>query len=101
SVHLLDFDNLLLAPVEADLFAFYQQPRWEQLLSLYQKTHPHYKVNERLMEFYNLRRVLIDIWEEIELLESDAQNVDRIASLKNLRATVCVPGFKGESGKFL
>ncbi|MCG8539493.1 MAG: aminoglycoside phosphotransferase family protein [Clostridia bacterium] len=85
SVHLLDFDNLLLAPVEADLFAFYQQPRWERLLSLYKKTHPHYKVNEQLMKFYNLRRVLIDIWEEIELLESDAHNVDRITSLNNLR----------------
>ncbi len=84
-VHLLDFDNLLLAPVEADLFAFYQKPQWELLLSCYRKTHPDYKVNEQLMEFYHLRRVLIDIWEEIELLESNAHNVDRAASLSNLR----------------
>ncbi len=87
-VHLLDFDNLLLAPAEADLFAFYQKPRWELLLSRYQKIHPDYKVNEQLMEFYILRRVLIDIWEEIELLESDADNVERGASLGNLRGSL-------------
>ena len=87
-VHLLDFDNLLLAPVEADLFAFYQKPRWELLLSHYQKIHPNYKANEQLMDFYSLRRVLIDIWEEIELLESIADNIDRGASLRNLRGNL-------------
>lgn len=70
-MHLIDWEGLILAPREADLFAFKYQPYFHELMEHYKGHHPAFEINSLSMQFYCLRRVLEDLWEHIEILHYD------------------------------
>lgn len=75
-IALIDWENLKLAPAEADFFSLVEKPWFEQFLDRYKKTHAGYEINSLSMQFYQLRRKLEDIWEFVEQLQFDTINGD-------------------------
>ena len=68
---LIDWEGLKLAPVEADLFMFYDKPYWELFLSTYREKHKDFAISADVMNFYLYRRKLEDIWEFIDRILHD------------------------------
>jgi thiamine kinase-like enzyme len=73
---LIDWEGLKLAPVEADLFMFYDKPFWERFLSVYRKKHPRFVVSLDAMDFYLNRRRIEDVWEFIDRILHDPISSD-------------------------
>jgi spectinomycin phosphotransferase len=69
-LRLIDFEGMLLAPAEADIFALISNDWWPDFLEIYCKYHPGYEPDSLLLEFYGLRRILVDIYEELQLLDN-------------------------------
>lgn len=59
---LVDWEDLRLAPPEADLFMFAGEPYWEDFLAVYQAARPDFRLNPPLLYFYRLRRRVEDIY---------------------------------------
>lgn len=71
---LIDWEGLRLAPVEADLMFLVDQPYYDDFLNMYRKVHQHFAINPDILEFYQYRRKLEDIWEFMEQLLFDHQD---------------------------
>lgn len=68
---LIDWEGLKLAPVEADFFEIVRKDWQAIFFEEYKKEHPSYEFNTQTLLFYQLRRVLEDIWEFIEQIQYD------------------------------
>ena len=70
---LIDWDGLPLAPVDADLMFFAEQPYFQEFLRVYRLVHVGFQINRHALRFYQVKRRLEDIWEFIEQLVFDRQ----------------------------
>lgn len=68
---LIDWEGLKLAPVEADFFEIVRKDWQAIFFEEYRKKHPSYELNMQTLLFYQLRRVLEDIWEFVEEIQYD------------------------------
>lgn len=68
---LIDWEGLKLAPMEADFFDIVRKDWQTIFFEEYRKKHPSYELNTQTLKFYQLRRVLEDIWEFIEQIQYD------------------------------
>lgn len=83
---LIDWEGLKLAPVEADLMLFVDEPYFSEFMRIYANTHSQYEVNIEALTFYQGRRKLEDVWEFMEQLIYDNQaDADRKATLNHLK----------------
>ncbi|CAH0120940.1 MULTISPECIES: phosphotransferase family protein [unclassified Paenibacillus] len=73
---LIDWEGLKLAPVEADMMFFVEEPYYDEFMSVYRKYHKSYAINPDALQFYQWRRKLEDIWEWLEQLLFDSQNAE-------------------------
>lgn len=83
---LIDWEGLKLAPVEADMMSFVDEPYFSEFMRIYANTHSQYEVNIEALTFYQGRRKLEDVWEFMEQLLYDEQNdEERTSTLNSLR----------------
>lgn len=83
---LIDWEGLKLAPVEADMMSFVDEPYFSEFMRIYANTHSQYEVNVEALTFYQGRRKLVDVWEFMEQLLYDTQaDADRKATLNHLK----------------
>ncbi|MGV2806262.1 phosphotransferase, partial [Clostridium perfringens] len=83
---LIDWEGLKLAPVEADMMSFVDEPYFELFMRVYKETHSHYEINAEALQFYQGRRKLEDGWEFMEQLLYDVQHdKERALTLQSLR----------------
>lgn len=83
---LIDWEGLKLAPVEADMMSFVDEPYFSEFMRIYANTHRQYEVNIEALTFYQGRRKLEDVWEFMEQLLYDEQNdEERTSTLNSLR----------------
>ncbi|MCL2120890.1 MAG: aminoglycoside phosphotransferase family protein [Clostridiales bacterium] len=68
---LADWEDLRLAPAEADLFIHAWHPYGRLLLESYCAVRRDYQINDDLLFFYTLRRRLEDVWVDIERLTEE------------------------------
>ena len=68
---LADWEDLRLAPAEADLFMYALDPGWEVFLQAYKAIRRDFHIDENLLNFYLIRRRLDDIWSDIARLLYD------------------------------
>ncbi|MFP7277200.1 aminoglycoside phosphotransferase family protein [Bacillus paralicheniformis] len=84
---LIDWEGLKLAPVEADLMFFANQPYVQEFLRVYRETHKGFEIDQNALRFYQIRRRLEDIWEFTEQLAFDIQTekekAETLSLLKN------------------
>ncbi|GAA3406092.1 phosphotransferase enzyme family protein [Paenibacillus hodogayensis] len=80
---LIDWEGLRLAPVEADLMFVADEPYIEAFLGAYRRRHPEFALNPHLLQFYQGRRRLEDIWEWSEQLIHDPQQAHERADALN------------------
>lgn len=71
---LIDWEGLKLAPPEADFFDIVKREWSEVFFDEYKNKHPNFKIDLETLKFYQLRRVLVDIWEFIEQIQYDEQS---------------------------
>ena len=77
---------LKLSPPEADMMFLVDKPYYNEFLSVYQKIHKKFEINPQALKFYQVRRKLEDIWEFLEQLLYDEQDVkERIVTINHLR----------------
>lgn len=83
---LIDWEGLKLAPVEADMMSFVDEPYFELFMRVYKETHSDYEINAEALQFYQGRRKLEDVWEFMEQLLYDVQDdKERALTLQSLR----------------
>ncbi|MGO4790365.1 aminoglycoside phosphotransferase family protein [Paenibacillus sp. 2KB_20] len=83
---LIDWEGLKLAPVEADMMSFVDEPYFELFMKVYKETHSDYEINAEALQFYQGRRKLEDVWEFMEQLLYDVQHdKERALTLQSLR----------------
>ncbi|MFE0560755.1 aminoglycoside phosphotransferase family protein [Paenibacillus sp. NPDC058910] len=83
---LIDWEGLKLAPVEADMMSFVDEPFFDQFMRVYKETHSDYVINAEALQFYQGRRKLEDVWEFMEQLLYDVQHdKERALTLLSLR----------------
>ncbi|MBU5345795.1 aminoglycoside phosphotransferase family protein [Paenibacillus lautus] len=83
---LIDWEGLKLAPVEADMMSFVDEPYFSEFMRIYANTHSQYEVNIEALTFYQGRRKLEDVGEFMEQLLYDTQaDADRKATLNHLK----------------
>lgn len=80
---LIDWEGLKLAPVEADLMSFVDEPYYDDFLSIYRKVHNDFAINPDVLQFYRYRRKLEDICEFMEQLLVDRQEAEERAATVN------------------
>lgn len=68
---LIDWEGLKLAPMEADFFDIVKKDWQTVFFEEYRKKHPSYELNMQTLQFYQLRKVLEDIWEFVEQIQYD------------------------------
>lgn len=71
---LIDWEGLKLAPPEADFFDIIQREWSTVFIDEYKSKHPNFKIDLETLKFYQLRRILVDIWEFIEQIQYDEQS---------------------------
>lgn len=71
---LIDWEGLTLAPIKADMIFLVDQLYFNECLKMYQEIHPNFLIDPEIMQFYQIRRKLEDIWEFIEQLLYDEQS---------------------------
>ncbi|CAI8922342.1 MULTISPECIES: phosphotransferase family protein [Bacillus] len=81
---LIDWEGLKLAPVEADLMFFANQPYAQEFLRVYCETHKGFEIDQNALRFYQIRRRLEDIWEFTEQLAFDIQTEKEKAETMSL-----------------
>jgi len=69
---LADWEDLRIAPAEADLFIHAWHPHGQTLLDAYAAARRGVRVNKELLSFYILRRRIEDIWADIQRLTEEA-----------------------------
>src|SRR5690625_4345995 len=83
---IIDWEGLRLAPAEADMMFFVDQPYFHTFLRIYQTFHPNYSINPGALNFYKKKRKLEDIWEFIEqLLYDNPDEQTRNAAINHLK----------------
>lgn len=80
---LIDWEGLKLAPVEADLMSFVDEPYYDDFVPIYRQVHPDFAINPDVLQFYRYRRKLEDIWEFMEQLLFDRQEAQERAETLN------------------
>jgi thiamine kinase-like enzyme len=68
---LVDWEDLRLAPAEADLFIHAWHPHGDLLLESYSAARHGYQVNHELLFFYVLCRRIEDVWVDIQRLTEE------------------------------
>lgn len=68
---LIDWENMKLAPVEADMFGLLNEPGFDMFFDKYKEIHPNYKIDKINIQYYSLKRRLEDIREFTEQLLFD------------------------------
>jgi hypothetical protein len=63
TTHLIDFEGLVLAPAEQDLFFWFDDPRWPEIFATYTQVVGGHQVDATALLFYQLKRYLEDIYE--------------------------------------
>lgn len=71
---LIDWEGLKLAPPEADFFDIVQREWSKIFFDEYKSKHPNFKIDLETLKFYQLRRILVDIWEFIQQIQYDEQS---------------------------
>ncbi|MCL2671646.1 MAG: aminoglycoside phosphotransferase family protein [Clostridiales bacterium] len=69
---LADWEDLRLAPAEADLFIHAWHPYGDTLLAAYAAARGGYHINRALLYFYTLRRRIEDVWVDVQRLTEEA-----------------------------
>ena len=83
---LIDWEGLRLAPPEADLFFLADRPWFHLFYSRYKEKHVDFTIHQALLRFYQEKRILEDIWEFMEQLQSDDMSPkERAAALNYLQ----------------
>ncbi|RAL24125.1 aminoglycoside phosphotransferase family protein [Thermoflavimicrobium daqui] len=86
---LIDWEGLKLAPVEADIMFLIDKPYYDEFMRIYQKFHKNFTINTDALQFYQGRRKLEDIWELIEQLLFDDQDVqERVKTINYLTGSL-------------
>ncbi len=78
---LVDWEDLRLAPAEADLFIHAWHPHGDALLQAYSAARQGYRINRALLHFYVLRRRIEDVWVDIQRLTQEAPGEEETAKL--------------------
>ncbi len=65
---LLDFEGLKIAPVEHDLMFWVDDNAWPDMLTSYQEIRPNVVPQPALVRFYQVRRLLEDVYDYLEQL---------------------------------
>jgi Ser/Thr protein kinase RdoA (MazF antagonist) len=78
---LADWEDLRLAPAEADLFIYAWHPHGDMLLEAYAAARRGYRINHELLYFYVLRRRIEDVWVDVQRLTEESPNVAETAKL--------------------
>ena len=90
TLHLIDWEGLMFAPAEADLFAFsdgffFDYAR-EEFFQTYAALRPDFVLNPQAMDFYRLRRRMEDIYEFLRgILADGLSESERQKSLAHLQ----------------
>jgi thiamine kinase-like enzyme len=71
---LADWEDMRLAPAEADLFIYAWHPHGGLLLETYAAVRRGYRVNRELLYFYVLRRRIEDVWVDVQRLTEESPN---------------------------
>jgi spectinomycin phosphotransferase len=75
---LVDWEDLRLAPAEADLFMYVLNPYWNEFWHAYAAVRQGFLINADLMHFYLIRRRLDDIWYYVCRVLFDGPNKDEV-----------------------
>ena len=78
---LADWEDLRLAPAEADLFIHAWHKHGNILLEAYAAARHSYIINKELLYFYTLRRRIEDIWVDIQRLTEESPDKKEKAKL--------------------
>lgn len=82
---LIDWEGLKLAPVEADLMFVVNKDYFNKFITIYRKNHPNFSIDSNVLQFYQEKRKLEDIWEFIEQLLYDKQEEqERVTTINYL-----------------
>lgn len=71
TLRLIDWEGLKLAPAEADLFSFEDEPYWDAFMQTYKKIRPHFTINPDLQSFFRVRRTLEDVHDFVDRILHD------------------------------
>jgi len=82
---LADWEDLRLAPAEADLFIYAWHQHGDKLLDSYAAARSGYRINHELLYFYVLRRRIEDVWYNVQRLTEE--NPDEAETAKLLDYT--------------
>lgn len=78
-LYIIDWDDLLLAPLERDLWFFFEN---EEVASLYEKEFPSFVINKDIIMYYIYNRFFDDMLGFFELLD---QGKDRREVIKDIK----------------
>jgi spectinomycin phosphotransferase len=78
---LADWEDLRIAPAEADLFIYSWHPHGSMLLEAYAAARRGYRINHELLYFYVLRRRIEDVWSNVQRLTEEAPDEAETAKL--------------------
>jgi len=76
---LIDWENIQLAPFEADIFSVADKPWFGIFMDQYRNRHPHSRIDNTCIQYYSLYRKLNDIWEFTEQLQFDKITSDEFS----------------------
>lgn len=68
---LIDFEGLVLAPAEQDLYCWYGDANWPTIYATYQQVVGGHTLNAQSLAFYQIKRFLEDIYEWVAELCDD------------------------------
>lgn len=78
---LADWEDIRIAPAEADLFIHAWHPYGSTLLKAYADARGGYNINYELLDFYILRRRIEDVWVDIQRLTEESPDEDETLKL--------------------
>ena len=78
---LVDWEDIRLAPAEADLFMYALNPYWPAFWQAYSAIRSDFRIDMRLLRFYLIRRRLDDIWYYISRILLDEPKEDEVSRI--------------------
>ncbi len=78
-LYIIDWDDLLLAPLERDLWFFFDN---QEVIDLYRKEFPNFKMDKDLILFYIYNRFFDDLLGFFELLDQQKEYERVVESIK-------------------
>lgn len=78
---LVDWEDLRLAPAEADLFMYAFNPHWPAFWHAYSAIRSDFHIDAGLLRFYLIRRRLDDIWYYVSRILFDEPNEDEVSRI--------------------